>query len=104
MDASEMKKKENPFAVYAKVSQIAFVILGPLLFFIVGGYYVVKYFGLPQWVMGICVALGILFMIGGAVSYLSQLIKTYEKSEKRAPKAFTSSPKDNDYYDDHKNR
>lgn len=99
-----MKKNENPFAIYAKVSQIAFVILGPLLFFIVGGYYVVKHFELPQWVMGVCVALGIVFMIGGAVSYLAQLIKTYEKSDKPAPKAFTSSKKDNDYYDDYSNR
>lgn len=99
-----MKKNENPFAIYAKASQITFVILGPLLFFIVGGYYVVKYFQLPDWVMGVCVALGILFMLGGAISYLGQLIKTYEKSEKRAPKAFTSSRKDNDYYDDYKNR
>lgn len=99
-----MKKNENPFSTYAKVSQLAFVILGPLLLFIVGGYYVVKNFGLPQWVMGVCVALGILFMLGGAISYLAQLIKTYEKSDKPAPKAFTSSRKDNDYYDDYKNR
>lgn len=99
-----MKKNENPFAVYAKVSQITFVILGPLLLFIVGGYYIVKHFDLPQWVMGLCVGLGILFMISGAVSYLTKLIKTYEKDEKRAPKAFTSSKKDNDYYDDYKNR
>lgn len=99
-----MKKSESPFAIYAKASQITFVILGPLLFFIVGGYYVVKYFGLPDWVMGVCVGLGILFMLGGAISYLGQLIKTYEKSEKPAPKAFTSSRKDNDYYDDYKNR
>ena len=99
-----MKKNENPFAIYAKVSQIAFVILGPLLFFIVGGYYVVKHFELPQWVMGVCVALGIIFMLGGAVSYLAQLIRTYEKSDDPAPKAFTSSKKDNDYYDDYSNR
>lgn len=99
-----MKKNENPFSTYAKVSQFAFVILGPLLFFIVGGYYVVKHFSLPQWVMGVCVGLGILFMLGGAISYLGQLIKTYEKSDKPAPKAFTSSRKDNDYYDDYKNR
>lgn len=99
-----MKKNENPFSIYARVSQITFVILGPLLFFIVGGYYVVKYFELPQWVMGVCVGLGILFMLGGAVSYLRQLIKTYEKTDKPAPKAFTSSRRDNDYYDDYKNR
>lgn len=97
-----MKKKENLVSVYATVSQFVFVILSPLLIFIVGGFYVTRHFELPQWVMGICVALGIIFMIGGAVSYLAQLIKIYGKDNKNAPKSY-SSPRDNDYYDDYKN-
>lgn len=95
-----MKKKEHPLSVYARVSQFAFVIIAPLLFFIVGGYWLVNRFGLPQWVMGVCVALAIIFMIGGAVNYLYMLIKMYEKPDEPAPKAFTSSKRDNDYYDD----
>ncbi len=58
-------------------------------------------FGWPDWAMVVCIILGIVFMIGGAVSYLFQLIKMYEKSEDPAPKAFTSSRRDNDYYDDY---
>ena len=98
-----MKKKESPLSTYTKVSQLAFVILAPLLVFLWGGSFVVNKFGLPDWVMGICVALAIIFMIGGAVSYIYQLIKYYEKQDKPAPKAFTASRRDNDYYDDYKN-
>lgn len=97
-----MKKSENPLSVYAKVSQLAFVIITPLLVFLWGGSCVVNKFGLPDWVMGICVILGIVFMIGGAVSYLFRLIRHYEKQDKPAPKAFTSSRRNNDYYDDYK--
>lgn len=97
-----MMKKDNPFSVYAKVSQLAFVIITPLLLFLGGGSWAVKHFELPDWVMGICVALALIFMIGGAVSYIYQLIKIYEKPDKPAPKAFTSSLRDNDYYDEYK--
>lgn len=97
-----MKRNENPFSVYAKVSQLAFVIITPLLLFLGGGSWIVHKFGLPDWVMGICVALAIIFMIGGAVSYLWQLIKMYDKKDEHAPRAFTSSLRDNDYYDEYK--
>lgn len=99
-----MKKKENPFATYTKVSQFAFVIIAPLLFFLWGGSALVSHFDLPEWVMGICVALAIIFMLGGAISYLGQLISYYDKNKDKAPKAFTSSRRDNDYYDDYKDR
>jgi hypothetical protein len=97
-----MKKKENLVSVYAMVSQLVFVILTPLLVFIWGGYYVTRKYELPDWVMGLCVALGIIFMIGGAVSYLGQLIKIFSKDEKKVPKSY-NAPSDNDYYDDYKN-
>lgn len=98
-----MKKGDNPLSVYAKVSQLAFVILAPLLLFIWGGSALVSRFDLPDWVMGIFIALAIIFMLGGAVNYLAMLIRYYEKREKPAPKAFTSRRSDNDYYDDYKN-
>lgn len=97
-----MKKNDNPFSVYATVSQLAFVIIAPLLLFLGGGSWAVGHFGLPDWVMGIFVALALIFMIGGTVSYLYQLIKIYGKQDKSAPKAFTSSLRDNDYYDEYK--
>ncbi len=97
-----MKKKQNIVSVYTTVSQLAFVILAPLLLFIVGGYFVTQRYELPDWVMGVCVALGLIFMIGGAVSYLGQLIKMYGGEEKNVPKSY-NAPRDNDYYDDYKN-
>ena len=96
-----MSKNENPISTYAKVSQFAFVIITPLLLFIGGGCFLSRKFGWPDWAMIICIVLGIVFMIGGAVSYLYKLIKMYEKADKRAPKAFTSSRRENDYYDDY---
>lgn len=100
-----MNKKENPFSIYAKVSQLAFVIVTPLLVFLVGGSYVVKRFNLPDWVMLICVGLAILFMLSGAVNYILKIVHYYEQrdKEKKAPAAFTASRRDNDYYDDYRN-
>lgn len=98
-----MKKNENPFSVYANVSQLAFVIIAPLLLFLWGGSALVKKLGLPDWAMGVCVALAILFMICGAGSYIAKLIKMYEKPDKKPPMAFTSSRRDNDYYDEYQN-
>lgn len=97
-----MKKSENPLSVYANVSQLAFVIIAPLLLFIWGGSVLVKKLSLPDWMMGVFIALGIIFMICGAGNYIMKLIKMYEKPEKKAPKAFTSSRGDNDYYDEYK--
>ncbi len=95
-------KKDNPFSIYANVSQLAFVIVAPLLLFLWGGSVVVKRFALPDWVMGVFIALAIIFMLSGAGNYIFKLIKMYENPEKKAPRAFTSSRADNDYYDDYK--
>ncbi len=96
-----MKKKDNLVSVYAVVSQLGFVIIVPLLVFLFGGSWAVKKFELPDWVMGVCIALGIIFMIGGAINYTMQLLKIFGKDEKRVPKSY-NSPRDNDYYDDYK--
>ena len=97
-----MRKNENPFSVYATVSQLAFVIIAPLLLFLWGGSTLVKKLELPDWVMIIFVFLALLFMISGAVNYIFKLIKMYEKPDSKPPKAFTSSLRDNDYYDEYK--
>lgn len=94
-------KKDNPFSIYANVSQLAFVIVAPLLLFLWGGSAVVKRFELPDWVMGVFIALAIIFMLSGAGNYIAKLIKMYEKPQKKAPKAFTSFRGDNDYYDEY---
>ena len=44
-----MSKNENPISTYAKVSQLAFVIITPLLLFIGGGWFLSKKFGWPDW-------------------------------------------------------
>lgn len=104
-DIQTMSKKENPFSIYAKVSQLAFVIAAPLLLFLLGGSYVVKRFELPDWVMLIFIGLAILFMLSGAINYIMQIVRYYEHrdKDKKVPMAFTSSRRDNDYYDDYRN-
>lgn len=94
-------KKENPFSVYVTVSQLAFVIISPLIIFLAGGGYVVKKYSLPEWVMGLCVVLALVFMIGGAASYIAQLMRRYGKDNKSAPRSY-NAPRDNDYYDEYK--
>lgn len=96
-----MAKKTNNLAAYAVASQFAFSVLGPLLLFIVGGYYASKSFGWPDWAMGLCVALGIIFMLGGGISQLSKIMRIYGKDDKKAPKSF-SSTEDNDYFDNYR--
>lgn len=96
-----MAKKENPLSTYAVVSQLAFSILTPLLVFIVGGYFASQHFGWPGWAMGVCVVLGIIFMLSGGISYLGKLIRIYGKDDKSAPRSYNSR-EDNDYYDDYR--
>lgn len=96
-----MAKKQNPLAVYAVASQLAFSIICPLLVFIVGGYYASEHFDWPDWAMVICIILGIVFMLGGGISQLGKLISLYGKDNDKAPKSFNSR-EDNDYYDDYK--
>ncbi len=96
-----MSRKNNNLAAYAVASQFAFSVLGPLLVFIVGGYYASKYFSWPDWAMGICVALGIIFMLGGGISQLGKIMRIYGKDNKNAPKSFSSSD-DNDYFDNYR--
>lgn len=96
-----MSKKMNNFAAYAVASQFAFAVLTPLLLFIVGGYFASKHFGWPDWSMGVCVALGIIFMLCGGISQLAKIVRTYGKENKNAPKNFSSGD-DNDYFDNYR--
>lgn len=96
-----MAKKSRNLAAYAVASQFAFSVLAPLLVFIVGGYYAKKAFVWPDWSMGMCVALGIIFMLGGGISQLCKIIRMYGKEDKSAPKSF-SSTEDNDYFDNYR--
>ncbi len=100
-----MSGKKNPLSVYAVVSQIAFVIIAPLIIFLVGGNAAVKHFGWDDGVMIIFVLLGIIFMIGGAVSYFMKLIRLYgrDKKDTEIQRKIYGNPADNDYYDEYKN-
>ena len=99
-----MSGKKIPFAAYAVASQLAFVILAPLLLFIVGGHYVCEYYDLPDWVMVVCILLGILFMVSGAISHIMKLIRIYGRDDKTKYRRYNSDPRDNDYDDDYNRR
>lgn len=92
-----MSGKKCPFQAYAVASQLAFVILAPLLLFIVGGHYLVERYDLPDWVMVVCILLGILFMISGALTHIMKMIRMYGKEDKSKYRSYHSDPKDNDY-------
>ncbi len=94
-------KKENPIAVYAVVSQIGFIVLGPLLLFVAGGSFLVSHFGWPPWVRVVFVVAGILSMLAGAARYLKKLITMFDKSESGAGTSeVRHDRRDHDYYDD----
>lgn len=99
-----MSGKKSPFAAYAVASQLAFVILAPLLLFIVGGHYVCEYYDLPDWVMVVCILLGILFMVSGAISHIMKLIRIYGRDDKTKYRRYNSDPRDNDYDDYNRRR
>lgn len=94
-------KKENPIAIYAVVSQIGFIVLAPLLFFVAGGSFLVGYLNWPSWVQIVFVAVGIISMLVGSWNYLKKLIIMFDKSESGAGTTEVSHDRrDHDYYDD----
>lgn len=94
-------KKENPFSVYAVVSQIGFMVIIPLLVFIWGGSKLVGYLNLPQWVMAVCVLLGVATMISSVGTYLKRLMKKYGgKNDVPKMSELHHDVRDHDYYDD----
>lgn len=99
-----MSGRKSPFQAYAVASQLAFVILAPLLLFIVGGHYLVERYDLPDWVMVVCILLGILFMISGALTHIMKMIRMYGKEDKSKYRSYHSDPKDNDYYDEYQHK
>ncbi len=99
-----MSGRKSPFQAYAVASQLAFVILAPLLLFIVGGHYLVERYDLPDWVMVVCILLGILFMISGALTHIMKMIRMYGKEDKSKYRSYHSDPKDNDYDDEYQHK
>ena len=99
-----MSGKKSPFQAYAVASQLEFVILAPLLLFIVGGHYLVERYDLPDWVMVVCILLGILFMISGALTHIMKMIRMYGKEDKSKYRSYHSDPKDNDYDDEYQHK
>lgn len=93
-------KKDNPFSVYAVVSQIGFMVIIPLLVFIWGGSWAVERFLLPQWVMVVFIALGIITMISSVGSYLVKLTRRYGKSDAPKVSELHHDTRDHDYYGD----
>lgn len=95
------KKNDNPIAVYAVVSHIGFIVIGPLLVFVIGGTALVEWLNWPDWVDIVFVAMGILTMLAGSFRYLQQLIKMFDSSESGTGTTEVSHDRrDHDYYDD----
>lgn len=93
-------KGDNPFSVYAVASQIGFMVILPLLVFIWGGSWLVERFGLPQWVMAVFIALGIITMLSSVGAYLGKMMKKYGKSDAPKMSELHHDVKDHDYYDE----
>ncbi len=93
-------KKDNPIAVYAVASQIGLIVVIPLLVFVIGGTWLVDHFGWPDWVNIVFVAVGIISMTSGALTYLKKLIAMYDSSESgTGASEIRHDRKDHDYYD-----
>lgn len=98
-------KKENPIAVYAVASQIGFIVLAPLLVFVIGGTWLVDKLGLPEWVSMVSVAIGIISMTTGAMTYLKKLIEMYDSSESgTGASEVKHDTRDHDYYDPYRSK
>lgn len=96
-----MSKKDNPFSVYAVVSQVGFMVIIPLLLFIWGGSWLIERFSLPGWLMIIFVLLGIVTMVSSVGTYLRRMIKMYDgKNPPQKVSKLHHDAKDHDYYDD----
>lgn len=94
-------KKDNPVAVYAVASHIGFIVITPLLVFVIGGTALSNYLGWPDWADIIFVSLGIITMLCGAITYLQKLIKMFDNSESGVGTTEVSHDRrDHDYYDD----
>jgi hypothetical protein len=98
-------KNRNGFAVYGAVSQLAFSVAAPLLLFIWGGGWLIEKYNLPEWLTPVSVLLGIVFMIGSAVSYFCRLIAMYGRDSKSESAGETErklnvNKRENDYYAD----
>ena len=98
-------KKENPVAVYAVASQIGFIVLVPLLIFVIGGTWLVDTLGWPEWVSMISVAIGIISMTVGAMTCLKKLIEMYDSSESgTGASEVRHDRRDHDYYDPYRKK
>lgn len=76
-------KKGNPLSAYAIVSQVGFMVIVPLVFFIWGGSWLIDKFSLPSWLMIVFSLLGIITMISSVGTYLRKIIKMYDNKEER---------------------
>ncbi|MCL2086808.1 MAG: hypothetical protein FWH05_04340 [Oscillospiraceae bacterium] len=91
-----MKDKIKLARAYTVFSQISFVVITPLLVFVVGGVWVVRRFELPDVLAAISIVLGIVIMLASLISYLYKLILIYGKDEKDPYRKYKTDRKDYD--------
>lgn len=100
-EGKEDKKTQNPFSVYAVVSQVGFMVIIPLLVFIWGGSWLIDRFALPNWLMIVFALLGIVTMISSVGTYLARMIRMYDnKGVRKKVSKLHHDVKDHDYYVD----
>jgi hypothetical protein len=87
-----MNNKDSPLKVYMIVSHLSWIVISPLLFFIGGGGWLVRRYELPNWVMLVCVFLGILTMVCGFCSFVQHLLKMYSIQSGIAQKKAGTEP------------
>lgn len=103
-DDNDEKKEMNPFSAYAVASQVGFIVIVPLLLFIMGGSWLVDTLEWAAWVKIVFVFVGIFTMIAALVAYLSRMITLFGGGSKRKAGKYDhlkSDKRDTDYYDDY---
>lgn len=92
-----MKQLKNPFHTYAVVSQVAFMVITPLLLFIGGGSWLINRFELPSWLMIVFITVGIATMVSSVGAYLMKIAKMCGDGKKDEYSRLKHDRKDHDY-------
>lgn len=91
------KKLDNPVQTYAVVSQVAFMVITPLLLFIGGGSWLINRFALPSWLMIVFIVLGIGVMVSSVGTYLMKIAKMCDDGKKDEYSRLKHDKRDHDY-------
>ncbi len=63
------------------ISQLALMLLTPIIFSIILGYFLQDKLDLDNWVMGVCVLIGFVIGIASFISYLFKMAQDFDKKD-----------------------